>query len=125
MRISDWSSDVCSSDLVGMSLGIRNHARDDASLLGDPQPLFVAQGFKVDRSGHAGLSCKLRSRVSSYLNYRAAAGIEQGRRLTPPPRSPSAARPCSGLAALAAAAASLGAERSDTRRVGEEGVSTC
>src|SRR3546814_3395888 len=96
MRISDWSSDVCASDLrfvaraavaeivavedarfleqadgaidgsdrnaaverrgalvkrlhVGMILGIRNHARDDASLLGDPQPLFVAQGFKVDR----------------------------------------------------------------------------
>src|SRR3546814_15781364 len=110
MRISDWSSDVCSSDLVGMILGIRNHARDDASLLGDPQPLFVAQGFKVDRSGHAGLSCKLRSRVSSYLNYSAAAGIEQGRRLTPPPRSPSAARPCSGLAPLAPAAASPGAQ---------------
>src|SRR3546814_15023923 len=95
---------------VVMILGIRNNAGDDASLLGGPQPHFVVQGFKVERSGHAGLSCKLRSRVSSYLNYRAAAGIEQGRRLTPPPRSPSAARPCSGLAALAAAAASLGAE---------------
>ena len=48
---------------VGMVFRIGDHPRDDPALLGDPQPLFVAERFEVDGSGHAGLSCL----VQSYL----------------------------------------------------------
>src|SRR3546814_6469242 len=34
---------------IGMIRRIRDYARDDSTLLGDPQPLFLTQGFKVDR----------------------------------------------------------------------------
>jgi len=43
-----------------MIFGIRNHARDDATLFGNPQALFMAKGFKIDGTGHDGLSCKAR-----------------------------------------------------------------
>src|SRR3546814_1183285 len=55
MRISDWSSDVCSSDLVGRELAIQHIAGDDrpfAMILGKPasprpcsQPLRPHQSF--------------------------------------------------------------------------------
>jgi len=44
-----------------MILRIRNDARNDAALLGDAQTLFMAQGFEIDVTGHAGLSCKMQS----------------------------------------------------------------
>src|SRR3546814_17753553 len=117
MRISDWSSDVCSSDLhlagldvdqvivvrfgrglvartavaeimaiedaglleqphravdgrdrdaridrrgalidlldIGMIVGVGEHARDDAALLGDAEALFVAPGIEIDLSRHS------------------------------------------------------------------------
>src|SRR3546814_18697793 len=41
---------------IGMNRRIRDYARDDSTLLGEPQPLFMPQGFTVARSGLAGLS---------------------------------------------------------------------
>src|SRR3546814_13730885 len=68
MRISDWSSDVCSSDLnalidrhragvqrlhIGMVRSVAQHARDDAPLFGYPQALLVTKGLNIDRLSHA------------------------------------------------------------------------
>src|SRR3546814_7594071 len=54
MRISDWSSDVCSSDLldIGMIGGLAQHPRDDATLFGHSQALLVAKGFDIDHMSH-------------------------------------------------------------------------
>src|SRR3546814_8650871 len=38
MRISDWSSDVCSSDLVGGVESVRHHHPFDQRVVGDAQP---------------------------------------------------------------------------------------
>src|SRR3546814_8364899 len=56
MRISDWSSDVCSSDLLGIGSThghtvIIDHHR--AARLA-PAPLDAAQGIKVSGHGFAG-----------------------------------------------------------------------
>src|SRR5690606_18253979 len=72
---------------VGMILRIRNDARDDPALLGDAQALFVAQRFKIDGTGHAGLSCKTQSSFFLHPLYRVVPGIEQGRPPAAPPRT--------------------------------------
>src|SRR3546814_16741830 len=43
MRISHWSSDVCSSDLVGAPVFAREIARGEAEIGDDAQPLGDAQ----------------------------------------------------------------------------------
>src|SRR3546814_19916691 len=37
---------------IGMIVGVGEHARDDAALLGDAEALFVAQGFEIDLARH-------------------------------------------------------------------------
>src|SRR3546814_1381253 len=51
MRISDWSSDVCSSDLVGASAGI---AAADDPMAYDAQALFAAAGAALHSAKQAG-----------------------------------------------------------------------
>src|SRR3546814_19814889 len=46
MRISDWSSDVCSSDLLGPRDVVGTEHRDDGDLTGT-----LAQGFTVTAAG--------------------------------------------------------------------------
>src|SRR3546814_7181803 len=48
MRISDWSSDVCSSDLDAVLLGDRRDRQDDARQV---DALVVAQGAAGDHTG--------------------------------------------------------------------------
>src|SRR3546814_13217240 len=36
-----------------MIVGVGEHARDDAALLGDAEALFVAQGFEIDLARHS------------------------------------------------------------------------
>src|SRR3546814_1912437 len=38
---------------IGMIVGVGEHARDDAALLGDAEALFVAQGFEIDLARHS------------------------------------------------------------------------
>src|SRR3546814_16617047 len=99
MRISDWSSDVCSSDLVVVELdadeGLQAQAHvlgvdlgtvagDDAVALQALHPAQAGRGRKVDAFGQLG-------------DGQAAAVLEFGKQL----------------------------ERSEERRVGKECVSTC
>src|SRR3546814_17655680 len=44
MRISDWSSDVCSSDLILIELGINGRFKLDASFVRDP-PLHCEEAL--------------------------------------------------------------------------------
>src|SRR3546814_14232112 len=44
MRISDWSSDVCSSDLILIELGINGRFKLDASFVRDP-PLHCVEAL--------------------------------------------------------------------------------
>src|SRR3546814_19382527 len=96
MRISDWSSDVCSSDLIG------DHARADTRLRMLDQ-LIDAREFLIERAGgdqaaHPGhLDGKAR---------RTAIGAGNGE---DGPRRPGR----------------LGVIRSEERRVGKAGVCTC
>src|SRR3546814_761880 len=50
MRISDWSSDVCSSDLWGASALIEDAVRHDEGRLAKDGPLVVATGKHTGRS---------------------------------------------------------------------------
>src|SRR3546814_15735325 len=105
MRISDWSSDVCSSDLIGLTaqVGFLTHQVAYLSpLIGAPQAALcvslstiaavvgrVGTGFFVDR---------IDRRIGASANF-----LVQ----------------CVALVVL------LYADRSDERRVGKECVSTC
>src|SRR3546814_13259994 len=104
MRISDWSSDVCSSDLTGRPT-IMSNEKDLETINGRPlhsgvrQLCAQYQGGKMDRREFVRLAAFLG--VSADPAY-ACAGDPLG----------------GGLVKEAAA------ESSDERRVGKEGVST-
>src|SRR3546814_14808737 len=97
MRISDWSSDVCSSDLID-----RSYSREPAALRGDIEaPLRDTR--RKDR--HAALHYRTGTR-----------GLDEA--------SP-AARKCDQRPIDAALAGDEPDSRSEERRVGKECVSTC
>src|SRR3546814_18978173 len=114
MRISDWSSDVCSSDLTGDRIGpvIRRRA--------------VAKHFQLaDSDGRNG--CKVRALRTPNIGdvgqlYRRTAmptlAIHQHKRLIRW-QAAHAVRPCENRTVIA------GEARSEERRVGKECVSTC
>src|SRR3546814_14226693 len=96
MRISDWSSDVCSSDLVGVEA---HHLR----IGGSEQRLAVRvarRGERVDLVG---------DRAEFGGDHRAVVGVQRSTR--------------SRQGQLARARQQRG--RSEERRVGKEGVQTC
>src|SRR3546814_15545501 len=93
MRISDWSSDVCSSDLVAW------RATHDKEAVAASAASPTAEGVAADNPG-TGEGWRIQ--IGAYTGRKAAeAAWEQVRRSAP------------GLA------------RSEARRVGNEGVSTC
>src|SRR3546814_3227343 len=50
MRISDWSSDVCSSDLIGRSVSANSNADTDAEA-------DAVLGYPIFMLGHGGHDC--------------------------------------------------------------------
>src|SRR3546814_13653922 len=92
MRISDWSSDVCSSDLAGGAAGMGEREVDgDAAALGAADERRL-----VD--------------VEPVQHRQQVVDVGEGLSLS---------------ARLAEAAAVVGDDRSEERRVGKECVSTC
>src|SRR3546814_18635813 len=114
MRISDWSSDVCSSDLDGGGI-VLDHQYHLHTLDGDP----LDGGFlaALDAQWRAAGPLPTHRDVpfqggwALYLGYELAAEIEP---LLRPP-----AAPARGAIAVALRG------RSDERGVGHEGVGTC
>src|SRR3546814_19773588 len=100
MRISDWSSDVCSSDLSHLRRALRTAQRLD---------LLTAKGgatsAALDRLGQGVIFVSGRSRVL-HCNAAAEALLRRGR-------------------GLALRMNRLTTTRSEERRVGKECVSTC
>src|SRR3546814_2679355 len=95
MRISDWSSDVCSSDLTGE---LRDALRDleDTGLDRDAPTVAVAEGLLM------------------YLRPEAVAALWQDVRAH-----------CRARVDVVASAMACDDDRSAERRVGKEWVSTC
>src|SRR3546814_7027263 len=54
MRISDWSSDVCASDLGGTGLGLLGDLLDRAVLVGGPDLGDLADGVADDETADHG-----------------------------------------------------------------------
>src|SRR3546814_17690484 len=50
MRISDWSSDVCSSDLVRRNVSIRRQTRKESLGLSTPKQRWVPLAVKNDKA---------------------------------------------------------------------------
>src|SRR3546814_16312306 len=97
MRISDWSSDVCSSDLCDIPFG---HAVDESQRAVDRRAFFIAGNDKADRAGQFGCAGEGGDEAGdAALHVDRATAVEQR--------------------------AFLRGFRSEERRVGKECVSTC
>src|SRR3546814_19010545 len=107
MRISDWSSDVCSSDLSGATRGERMAARISRCHLRNPR-CTASRG-----KPHHPFTPSAASRGKPHKPFMPSA-VSRGK----PPFMPSAAR-SAGYRGTGTA------PRSEERRVGKEGVSTC
>src|SRR3546814_15213908 len=114
MRISDWSSDVCSSDLVCMDRGL------DLAVAGERQCLEQIEPRADDRASHGnavqhGVEDRQRevARRQTIERDRAAAPDHAERLLERLGRNGGDERSVRA------------AYRSEERRVGKEGVSTC
>src|SRR3546814_13758363 len=99
MRISDWSSDVCSSDLRGFLHSVLGVAADTEHAIGDRH-----QPFAVGRE------------IVAHLRH--------AQMLRPIPTSAGSVTPTKSRG-IASAEQMPTATRSDERRVGKEWVSTC
>src|SRR3546814_11522612 len=113
MRISDWSSDVCSSDLVEHVLIERRRKQDTAAAAARPAhpALHRRQSFKMDGEHLAGVDGQPR------LQRHAAEGNVLDRRRAIDPRAFDARRNADDVTRRAG--------RSEARRVGKEGGSPC
>src|SRR3546814_18037004 len=103
MRISDWSSDVCSSDLPGMLSTTSTEAVNGAQLfgMGDSMAQFLGGGASMGAQGFSGPTYLIQG--GSYYNVGDALGAIDG--------------------AISGIDSRL--RRSEARRVGKECVSTC
>src|SRR3546814_20593555 len=112
MRISDWSSDVCSSDLAGPS---------SAGMMDDPDYNRLWQALGHDPTGmdrlveRTGLTTAELSSMLLVMELEGRIAVEHGRY----------ARKRHETANTAAPGAGRGKGRSDGRRVGKEGGRTC
>src|SRR3546814_12647549 len=100
MRISDWSSDVCSSDLAVVGAGCRRGWRSQRVGV---RAVGVEQQLAVGAGGIAHQTERQRTAGTAHRTDKTTAG---------------------SFAGGARAAAGDGAGRSEERRVGNEGVST-
>src|SRR3546814_20829982 len=105
MRISDWSSDVCSSDLSGNQLGALVHGGDRRGGVVDPHDL-EAVGDRGDEAAHDGGVHAPDAADAEGIHHRQLAGIDD-----------EAAR-------FQEVVEGLEGERSEERRVGKESVGT-
>src|SRR3546814_16884906 len=119
MRISDWSSDVCSSDLV------------DALPAGGRGPVGLPRarrrrrpGQPVRGSGTTGLTLQERLQPRAFASTPQVRGKDAGWQSLPFLPGASTQR-WSGKKLEAAAAPTRAGERTDERRVGNEWVRTC
>src|SRR3546814_7913692 len=111
MRISDWSSDVCSSDLLDPSAGQENA---DAGPRARVLRRAVRQYRRGRRAGR-GAGQGRRPRHALTFDYRT---VKSTWSTTSPPRSTSRSRCLPGAAKIS------GLVRSEERRVGKGGGST-
>src|SRR3546814_16370323 len=94
MRISDWSSDVCSSDLLGVRLLIASAVPPDAAVetSGEPGAPMVKPGCGQSISNRSCLACNSRDTKMRPLSPLRIGGMET--RI--PSRVPSRLIRCSG-----------------------------
>src|SRR3546814_18237769 len=119
MRISDWSSDVCSSDLIA-DLRLANRGEEDLedlvlTLLVDP-PLIAEKRWRIDRLP-AGGELRLRDRKVSLSGAILS-------RLTDKRRAELFLRLTRGDELIAEEPREIAGLRSEERRGGQEGVRT-
>src|SRR3546814_14473754 len=123
MRISDWSSDVCSSDLAeaadqstlpdGVNLPDEIARREDRlAAIAEAKAAIEARARERDAHEQAVYQAKLAQREAK----RKATGKKPGGK---PPTPPTAGPSADDQINL------TDADRSEERRVGKEGVSTC
>src|SRR3546814_15600447 len=130
MRISDWSSDVCSSDLTGESISLRERAEHDQVRVavepgahvrsqGDVQVLEVRL---IERDNHRARRGRQERLDLTRLQHRAGRIIRIGDEYQRHVRiGGKRARECRQIMAVRLC---IG-RRSEERRVGKEWVSTC
>src|SRR3546814_20964522 len=111
MRISDWSSDVCSSDLItANSIGYDRAFNSMSGALGLSYQL--ADGLKVSVSGSRSERAPSPEELLSDGPHAATQAYERG-------------APTFGKETSWGGEASIKFNRSEERRLGKEGVSTC
>src|SRR3546814_17733717 len=59
MRISDWSSDVCSSDLSGQNLGNRDRVEDQIGAEDTEHEAQIADAIDDERLDRGGIGARL------------------------------------------------------------------
>src|SRR3546814_12235426 len=127
VRISDWSSDVCSSDL--------RHGRQRGKIVGHRANVAVAQ-FGGDLLHHRQRRIGSRAALPRIELARDIGGMLRGdrrearrdteaRRAVARKTRRNALVPCAFQRELLAASQTAPQHRSDERRVGQEGSSTC
>src|SRR3546814_18662502 len=110
MRISDWSSDVCSSDLIGLGFGLLNLAARFARFVGEHQRREQKLAHLGAALDSAGLFVDKRRELAKLLLLPVGAVDVIG-----PP----------GAIQVDVSPFSPPRSRSEERRVGKEGVRTC
>src|SRR3546814_17267443 len=103
MRISDWSSDVCSSDLLAAADPRFLRMTERACIFGEPRLVVIRAEHQLDHRGHRRALLRAEPRVVQQFG--------KGARL-----------PLGGEREIPSIADRL---RSEERRVGKECVSTC
>src|SRR3546814_13280790 len=112
MRISDWSSDVCSSDL--------RHRADGSDALGDRRGISIAMAQQIEIAGGAKRIVSPRSEEHRPFQNKPFALIRNAKAIEQPLQR--IAREEDLKIGLLPAGS---IERSEERRVGKECVSTC
>src|SRR3546814_15787801 len=122
MRISDWSSDVCSSDLRALSGG---HQRGDARCRGQGDRRLAERRHADDRP--VDLSPRHRQQRPQLAARRSRNGLTAMARTGGTSRTGAFGFACLALLPLLAGCASVipASGRSEERRVGKEVVLTC
>src|SRR3546814_16540135 len=126
MRISDWSSDVCSSDLVFLGHSVsraQNMSEETAKLIDAEVRRLVEEGEKVARKVLTDHLDELHLLAGALLEYETLSGEEATRALTgedigraddAPKRGPPGSGPAGGIPERTRAAARRGVATSAT-----------